>query len=174
MKNVLLFYVLVFSGFAFAQQVRPVKNVVVMIPDGTSVGVYSAARWYKVYNRLGESLHVDPYMTGTVTTFSSNAPIGDSAPTSSELTQPVFCCSNRAMWPFIPKPIPERYLSRRYIANLSTRGNHSRSIAHRKQRPRDWWLPANFHATPADFSAHYYNRGNYKVIAPQIAIRISM
>src|SRR5690606_30045221 len=27
--------------------------------------------------------HVDPYLTGTVTTFSSNAPIGDSAPTGS-------------------------------------------------------------------------------------------
>jgi alkaline phosphatase len=25
------------------------------------------------------------------------------------------------------------------------------------------------HATPADFSAHYYDRGNYNAIAPQIA-----
>ena len=79
----MLFYVLVFSVFAFAQQVRPVKNVIVMIPDGTSIGVYSAARWYKMYNKLGDALNVDPYITGTVTTFSSNAPIGDSAPTSS-------------------------------------------------------------------------------------------
>ena len=66
-----------------AQEVRPVKNVIVMIPDGTSVGVYSAARWYKFYNKIGNRLNIDPFLTGTVTTHSSNAPIGDSAPTSS-------------------------------------------------------------------------------------------
>ena len=73
----------VISAALFAQEVKPVKNVIVMIPDGTSIGVYSAARWFKFYNNLGEGLHIDPYITGTVTTFSSNAPIGDSAPTGS-------------------------------------------------------------------------------------------
>jgi len=79
----LLFCLLLITLTLFAQEVRPVKNLIVMIPDGTSIGVYSAARWFKYYNNQGESLHIDPYLTGTVTTFSSNAPIGDSAPTSS-------------------------------------------------------------------------------------------
>jgi len=73
----------VIAAALFAQEVRPVKNIIVMIPDGTSVGVYSAARWFKFYNKLGDGLNLDPYFTGTVTTFSSNAPIGDSAPTGS-------------------------------------------------------------------------------------------
>ena len=74
---------LLFPILALSQEVRPVKNVIVMIPDGTSIGVYSAARWFKHYNGLGEGLNIDPYISGTVTTFSSNAPIGDSAPTGS-------------------------------------------------------------------------------------------
>src|SRR5690554_7556001 len=68
---------------SFASEVIPVKNLIVMIPDGTSISVYSAARWFKFYNKVGESLNVDPYFSDTVTTFSSNAPIGDSAPTGS-------------------------------------------------------------------------------------------
>ena len=80
--NIVLLLV-IFPLFILSQEVRPVKNVIVMIPDGTSIGVYSAARWFKHYNGLGEGLNIDPYISGTVTTFSSNAPIGDSAPTGS-------------------------------------------------------------------------------------------
>ena len=87
MKKISIFLLLVlFASFTFAREVKevkPVKNVILMIPDGTSLGVYSAARWYKIYNNLGEGLNIDPYITGTVSTFSSNAPIGDSAPTTS-------------------------------------------------------------------------------------------
>ena len=53
-------------------------------PDGTSMSVLSLARWYKTFT-TGEptSLHVDPWLCGLVKTHSSNAPIGDSAPTTS-------------------------------------------------------------------------------------------
>ena len=84
MKKTSLFFLLIlFASIIFAREVKPFKNVILMIPDGTSIGVYSSARWYKVYNNMGNALHVDPYFTGTVSTFSSNAPIGDSAPTTS-------------------------------------------------------------------------------------------
>ena len=53
------------------------QNVIVMIPDGTSLSVLSASRWLKTYRNEGATLNVDPHMSGTVTTFSSNAPIGD-------------------------------------------------------------------------------------------------
>jgi alkaline phosphatase len=82
-KLSLLLTLLTITVLVVAQEVRPVKNVIVMIPDGTSVGVYSASRWYKFYNKMGDRLNIDPYFTGTVTTHSSNAPIGDSAPTGS-------------------------------------------------------------------------------------------
>ena len=105
-KTVLLFYVLVFSVFAFAQQVRPVKNVIVMIPDGTSIGVYSAARWYKMYNKLGDALNVDPYITGRSLPFRPMPPLATRLPQVRPMQPESF--SNRATWPFIPKPIPEK------------------------------------------------------------------
>ena len=167
-KTVLLFYVLIFSVFAFAQQVRPVKNVIVMIPDGTSIGVYSAARWYKMYNKLGDALNVDPYITGTVTTFSSNAPIGDSAPTSSAYATGVLQQSgNVAIHPesdpgkdIYPVDTPRTYQPAATVLEASRI---------EKAKATGLVVTCEFpHATPADFSAHHYNRGNYKAIAPQI------
>ena len=66
------------------QPVKPVKNVILMIPDGTSLSTVSVARWLQWYtNPELEKLNIDPYLCGTVRTHSSNAPIGDSAPTTS-------------------------------------------------------------------------------------------
>jgi alkaline phosphatase len=168
-KTVLLFYVLVFSVFAFAQQVRPVKNVIVMIPDGTSIGVYSAARWYKMYNKLGDALNVDPYITGTVTTFSSNAPIGDSAPTSSAYATGVLQQSGNVA--IHPEADPGKDI---YPVDTSRTYQPAVTIleASRIEKAKATGLVVTCefpHATPADFSAHHYNRGSYKAIAPQIA-----
>lgn len=74
---------LLIVSVVLAQEVKPTKNLIVMIPDGTSLSVVSASRWVKAYRNEGNHLNIDPYMSGTVTTFSSNAPIGDSAPTTS-------------------------------------------------------------------------------------------
>lgn len=64
--------------------VQPVKNIILMIPDGCSLATYSTARWYQWYlNPEKEHLNIDPYICGTVRTTCSNAPIGDSAPTTS-------------------------------------------------------------------------------------------
>mgnify|MGYP003289762723 CR=1 FL=1 len=66
------------------ENVKPVKNVIVLIPDGCSLATVSAARWYQWYmNPDIEKLAIDPYLCGTVRTTCSNAPIGDSAPTTS-------------------------------------------------------------------------------------------
>ena len=66
------------------EQVKPVKNLIVLIPDGTSLATISTARWYQWYtNPDMPKLAIDPYICGTVRTHSSNAPIGDSAPTTS-------------------------------------------------------------------------------------------
>lgn len=64
--------------------VKPVKNVILMIPDGCSLATISASRWYQWYtNPDMPKLYIDPYICGTVRTTCSNAPIGDSAPTTS-------------------------------------------------------------------------------------------
>ena len=66
------------------ENVKPVKNVILLIPDGTSLATVSMARWLQWYTNPDKpKLNIDPYLCGTVRTHSSNAPIGDSAPTTS-------------------------------------------------------------------------------------------
>ena len=170
MKKTNLFLLFIFlASLTFAQEVKPVKNVILMIPDGTSIGVYSAARWYKVYNNMGDALHIDPYFTGTVSTFSSNAPIGDSAPTTSCYmtgipsrsgyisTYPVHDPGND-LYPIDPtmayQPLATILEASRIENNKAT------GLVVTCEFP---------HATPADCAAHHYNRGNYNALAPQIA-----
>jgi alkaline phosphatase len=141
-----------------------------MIPDGTSIGVVSAARWYQIYNNSGgEHLAIDPYMCGTVKTFSSNAPIGDSAPTTScYMTGMPQRTGNVAIYPvadpandLVPvdpdmayQPLPTVLEAAKYQQNKAT------GLVVTVEFP---------HATPADCAAHYYARGKYEYIAPQMA-----
>ena len=83
-RNFSVLFFVFFSLSLFAQN-NEVKNVILMIPDGTSSSVLSLSRWYKGYlaGDYGVGLAVDPYLCGYVRTFSSNDPIGDSAPTTS-------------------------------------------------------------------------------------------
>ena len=63
---------------------RPAKNVILLISDGTSLPAVSLARWYqRALNPQAQHLSLDPYLSGSVITYCSNAPIGDSAPTTS-------------------------------------------------------------------------------------------
>ena len=154
---------------AFAQDVKPVKNVIVMIPDGTSTGVYSAARWYKIYNKMGDKLHIDPYLSGTVTTHSSDAPIGDSAPTGSTYATGILQrTGNVAIYPEA-NPGNDLYPvdTNRTYQPATTILEASKIV---KNKAVGLVVTCEFpHATPADFSSHYYNRSAYKVLAPQIA-----
>lgn len=154
----------------YRRQVKPTKNVIVMIPDGTSIGVVSAARWYQIYNNLGgDNLAIDPYLCGTVKTFSSNAPIGDSAPTTScYMTGMPQQTGNVAIYPvadpandLVPvdptmayQPLATILEAAKYQQNKST------GLVVTVEFP---------HATPADCSAHYYARGKYPYIASQMA-----
>lgn len=153
----------------YRRQVRPTKNVIVMIPDGTSIGVVSAARWYQIYNKMGANLAIDPYLCGTVKTFSSNAPIGDSAPTTSAyMTGMPQKTGNVSIYPvadpendLIPVDPAKAYQPLATILEAAKyQQNKSTGLVVTVEFP---------HATPADCSAHYYARGNYKYIASQMA-----
>lgn len=168
------FLVLLSTCLMQAQQyhkpVRPVKNVILMIPDGTSIGVVSAARWYQIYNKLGgENLNIDPYICGTVKTFSSNAPIGDSAPTTSTyMTGMPQRTGNVAIYPLadpendlIPVDPSMAYQPLTTILEAAKiEQNKATGLVVTVEFP---------HATPADCSAHYHKRGEYKYIASQMA-----
>lgn len=140
-----------------------------MIPDGTSVGVYSASRWYKFYNKMGDRLNIDPYFTGTVTTHSSNAPIGDSAPTGSTYATGVLQkTSNVAIH---PEADPDNDIypvdASRTYQPAATLLEASKIL---KNKAVGLVVTCEFpHATPADFSSHYHTRSAYNFIAPQMA-----
>ncbi|NDV65682.1 alkaline phosphatase [Bacteroides sp. 224] len=163
-------YAQTYNGNAYRKSVTPTKNVIVMIPDGTSMGVVSAARWYQIYNKLGgENLAIDPYFCGTVKTFSSNAPIGDSAPTTSAyMTGMPQQTGNVAIY---PPADPEKDLvtvdPEMAYQPLATILEAARI---EKNKATGLVVTVEFpHATPADCAAHHYNRGKYKQIAPQMA-----
>lgn len=167
-----------FTGYSIAQTykcepyrkpVRPTKNVIVMIPDGTSIGVVSAARWYKIYNKMGNSLSIDPYLCGTVKTYSSNAPIGDSAPTtSSYMTGMPQQTGNVAIY---PKSDPKNDLVE-VNPDMAYQPLATILEAARIEQGKSTGLVVTCefpHATPADCSAHHYKRGNYSAIGSQMA-----
>ncbi|MDR0370405.1 MAG: alkaline phosphatase [Prevotellaceae bacterium] len=174
-----LILILILSGFsAFAQtynyvpykkEVRPTKNLIVMIPDGASIGVISSARWYKYYNGMENCLYIDPYICGTVSTFSSNAPIGDSAPTTScYMTGMPQQTANVAIYPLAD---PENDLVE-VDPSMAYQPLATILEAAKMEQKKAVGLVVTCefpHATPADCAAHHYNRRNYKSIAPQMA-----
>jgi alkaline phosphatase len=163
-----LLLILLTVGFAFARN-KEIKNVILLIPDGTSIGAVSAARWYQRYNHPETTkLNLDPYLCGSILTHCSNAPIGDSAPTTScymtgypslagyVSTYPVADSKNDII-PMDPlkayQPLVTVLEAARILKEKST------GLVFTCEFP---------HATPADCSAHSYNRGKYEWIAPQM------
>ena len=170
MAFLLLLALIVVPGRAAdLEQVKPVKNLIVLIPDGTSLATVSIARWLQWYNDPGKpNLNIDPYLCGTVRTHSSNAPIGDSAPTTScymtgypsrtgyVSTYPESDGDND-IYPTDParayQPLTTVLEAAKFLQNKAT------GLVFTCEFP---------HATPADCSAHSYNRGKYEWIAPQM------
>jgi len=66
------------SGILFSGEI---KNVILMIPDGTSLGAVNLARWYQG----GSPLVLDGFYCGLVRTYSSDAIIADSAPAATAM-----------------------------------------------------------------------------------------
>lgn len=149
--------------------VSPVKNVILLIPDGCSLSTISAARWYQwLKDNEKPSLYIDPYISGTVRTFSSDAPIGDSAPTtscymtgepsktgfvstyptSSGLNNILYVDSTKAYQPLMTVMEAARIIYGKSLGLVFT-----------SEFP---------HATPADCSSHSYNRNDYTSIASQM------
>jgi alkaline phosphatase len=169
---------MVFSLALSSQNEKKIKNVILMIPDGTSTSVLSLARWYKNYCAQDNTsvkvssdtnlpLALDPYLCGLVKTHSSNSPIGDSAPTSSwYATGQASRSGYVAMYPPADpgKDLVEVDIKRAYqplvtvLEAAKLRGKKT-GLVFTCQFP---------HATPADFSAHHYNRDDYPTIAKQM------
>lgn len=171
MKQILctLLLVSILMPTAIAGEVKPTKNIIVLIPDGTSLSVLSASRWLKTYRKQGTSLNVDPYLCGTVTTFSSNAPIGDSAPTTScYMTGQAAQAGNVSIYPV--SDLGNDLVRLNPDSAYQPMATLLEAMQMEQNKAAGLVVTCEFpHATPADCAAHTYNRSNYKIIAPQMA-----
>ncbi|MDR0613084.1 MAG: alkaline phosphatase [Dysgonamonadaceae bacterium] len=161
-------FIFLHDGCARPQN-KTVKNVILLIPDGTSLASVSTARWFQHYlNPDATRLNIDPYLCGTILTFCSNAPIGDSAPTTScymtgypsragyVSTYPVADPAND----ILPMDSLKAYQPLITLLEAARIAQHkSTGLVFTCEFP---------HATPADCSAHSYRRDRYGWIAPQI------
>lgn len=176
MKRMLLFLGMTLAAAAVTAQpfyrkpVTPVRNVIVMIPDGTSTGVLAAARWYMTYlDPVQRQLHLDPYICGVVSTFSTDSPIPDSAAAmSGYMTGMPQRSGNVSVYP-APNPGQEFVetdpaWTLRPLATLMEAARHDRNKATGLVVTTDFC-----HATPAACTSHHYSRGAYPELAMQIA-----
>lgn len=168
MKKFVLCNLFILCVLALFAQEKPVKNVIVMIPDGTSTSLISAARWYQTYlDPTKTTLNLDPYFCGLVRTNSSDAPIGDSAPTTScymtgQPTQTGFVSTypQQTDHDLVPVDASKAYQPLATILEAAKQiKNMSTGLVFTCEFP---------HATPADCAAHTYKRSCYEMIAPQM------
>lgn len=160
--------IVVFSSAAYSQE--KVKNLILMIPDGTSSSVLSIARWHKCGVSAADNcrLAVDPYICGLVSTSNSDAPIGDSAPTGSAYatgylsntgfiaTYPVSSGKENDLFPV---DVPRSYHPLATILEAAKSTGKQTGLVVTCQFP---------HATPAAFASHTPDRGDLEAIARQI------
>lgn len=146
-----------------------IKNFILMVPDGTSTAMLSVARWYQQYlDSTQTSLNIDPYICGLVTTFCSNAPIGDSAPTTSCYVtgQP----SQKGYIATYPPKTDQDLVpidATRAYQPLATLFEAAKML---NNKAVGLVVTCEFpHATPADCMAHTYNRSQLQNIATQMA-----
>lgn len=168
MKKIVLCNLFFIMGLLLFAQPAPVKNVILLITDGTSTGLLSCARWYQTYlDSTKTTLAIDPYIRGLVRTNSSDAPIGDSAPTTScymtgmpSQTGFVSTYPVKTDHDLVPVDATRAYQP---LTTLM-------EAAHRRQgKSAGIVCTCEFtHATPADCAAHTYSRGKYSMIAPQM------
>jgi alkaline phosphatase len=149
--------------------VRPVKNVILMIPDGCSLATVSSARWYQWLLDAGQpALNIDPFVSGTVRTTSSNAPIGDSAPTTS-----CYVTGELSRSGYVATYPPSDGINDIFTVDSTNAYQPMMTVLEAAKILYDKSTGLVFtcefpHATPADCSSHDYYRGHYVNIAPQM------
>ncbi|MCJ7691615.1 MAG: alkaline phosphatase [Clostridiaceae bacterium] len=151
-----------FSNTTYAQKVKQekkVKNVIMMIPDGTSVESVTLARLYNDLKKDSipgnDDLNMDSMLTGLVKTYWQDGPITDSAPGSTAYSTG-FKSEDK------------------HVGILSTKdGNIPKSTLLEAARESDKATGIvvtceAMHATPADYASHVANRSQYNSIMKQM------
>ncbi|MFC2101649.1 alkaline phosphatase [Bacteroidota bacterium] len=166
----LLFLLIFFTLTSVIYPQEKVKNLILLIPDGTSSSILSLARWYKFGVCAADNcrLAIDPHICGLVSSYNSDSPIGDSAPTGS--TYATGFLSNTGFVATYPVSSGK---DRDLIEVDPLRAYHPLftilEAAKLQGKSTGLVMTSEFtHATPADFSAHTYERDDKESIATQM------
>lgn len=141
---------------------RRVKNLIILIPDGTSISSITLTRWYNG----GNLLSMDPYACGLVRTYNGDTPIGDSAPAGSAFaTGYKSSTGNIASHP-VKNGMPNvlEVPPGKELSPLATVLENARFIG---KSVGIVSTAETSHATPADFSSHNPSRREMDKLAEQ-------
>lgn len=163
------------GGVSYAnreRKVKPVKNVILMIPDGTSTSVLSVVRWFREFNSPegGKArLASDPYLCGYVRQACSDAPVAASpAAMSSFMTGYHVQSSNLSVY---PKKHPGQDLFEVNADStwqpLATVMEAAKIVGHKSTGLVATVIAS--HATPAATSSHVVSRADNFNIMRQMA-----
>lgn len=169
MKQKIIYLILFFISFNLSAQEKEVKNVILMIPDGTSLSVISLSRWYKAINEnsLNDSLLkksinelttpkllcFENLLCGLVMTHSANGLISESAPAATEMA--IAKKSDPGFLGISTDSIP--HITNMELARIKK--NKSTGLVFTCEFP---------HATPAAFTSHCLERNDYNTIKKQM------
>ena len=126
-----------------------VKNVIILIPDGTSVELVTLARWYND----NQPLAIDAHICGLISTHNADGKFPDSAPAAT-----AYATGVRTIAPYIG--LNSEAEPRASVLELAKRKGMATGIVATCEFP---------HATPAGFVCHFNAResNNYKNLAKQ-------
>ncbi|MGI2297386.1 alkaline phosphatase [Paenibacillus sp. GXUN7292] len=150
------------SVSAAEETTSQVKNVIILIPDGMSVGATTLTRWYQG----GAPLALDEMASGLVRTYSADAPIADSAPGGTALATGYK--SHTGFVGVLPDENTMPGLGK--IADEDKRKPVASVLEAARLAGKSTGIIATsefMHATPADFTAHYPDRSNYDALSEQ-------
>lgn len=148
--------------FTFAQEENKVtiKNVILLVPDGTRVDSITLARWYNG----GGPLAMDELACGLVRTYNSDSPIADSAPSANAMST-----GFKSKTGFIGVLPDENTMpGLKPLAKGDERRPVASVLEAAQLAGKATGLVATsevMHATPAAFSAHYPDRSKYDVLS---------
>jgi alkaline phosphatase len=150
------------SQYYLERSAHSVKNVIVLMGDGFSAGHVAATRWYK-----GSNLALDEMVCGAIRTYTAESIITDSAPAAT-----AFACGiktsdkflgvmpDNVTISFVDKPSEEQKMKpiASVLEGAKLVGKSTGLIATSQIQ----------HASPAGYSSHWPDRGNYNEIAEQM------
>ena len=143
------------------QNRRPVKNVIVMVPDGCSASIQTLARWHKA-----APLNLDRLTSGSVKTHTANSVITDSAAAAT-----AFATGHKTSSGFIGVGPRGSDLLTGFTPTAAPYAPIASVLEAAKLNGKATGLVATSrisHATPAAFAAHVTDRDNENSIMEQL------